>query len=87
MRKFVIFLVMIAGMVVGQQQVFSQATRQEEKQLALLEKEITRLENIINQEEKSFAKNKHEVQFELWKKLRALEIQSDPRRAASVAEI
>jgi len=81
------FLAVVACLVISQQTLFGQTTRQEKNQLALLESEIVRLENIIVQDTKTLEKDKHEVQFELWKELRRLELQADPRRAASVAEI
>jgi len=82
-----VFLALVTGMGISQQHVFGQMTRQEKSQLELLESEITKLENSINQDVKAFEKSKREAQFELGRELGRLEIQADPKRAASVDEI
>jgi len=87
MKKMLVFLALVTGMGISQQHVFGQMTRQEKSQLELLESEITKLENSINQDVKAFEKSKREAQFELGRELGRLEIQADPKRAASVDEI
>lgn len=87
MKKMFMFLALIACIAISQQPLFGQTTRQERNQLNLLENEIANLQTEVIQQEKFLEREKHEVQFELWKELRRLEIQADPRRAASIDEI
>jgi len=87
MEKIVFVLALIALMVVGQETASGQTTRHEKNQLALLEAEISKLEKEILQEERSLAREKHGVQYQLRQQVRRLEIQADPRRAQSIAQV
>jgi len=87
MKKLLVFLVVVALMVAGQQEIFGQMSRNEQNRLSLLESEITQKEKTLSLAEKNLGREKNRAQFLLRQELRKLELQSDPRRAASMAEI